>query len=56
MTTDVTGSLKKVSDIGYKYLELASYADGKFYGIEPKEFKKIVNDLGMEIIKQPYTG
>ena len=44
------GSLKKVADMGYKYLELASYADGKFYGMEPEEFKKIVSDLGMEII------
>jgi sugar phosphate isomerase/epimerase len=50
MAADVSGSLKKVSDIGYKYLELASYADGKFYGFKPKEFKKIVNDLGMKII------
>jgi len=50
MGTDVPGSLKKVSDIGYKYLELASYADGKFYGYEPAEFKKMVNDLGMEIL------
>ena len=50
MKADVKGSLKKVSDIGYKYLELASYADGKFYGIEPAEFKKIVTDLGMEIL------
>ena len=37
-----------VSDIGYKYLELAGYADGKFYGYEPAEFKKLVNGLGME--------
>jgi sugar phosphate isomerase/epimerase len=50
MKTDVRGSLKKVSDIGYKYLELAGYADGKFYGIEAGEFKKIVTDLGMEIL------
>lgn len=50
MTTDVPGSLKQVSDIGFKYLELAGYADGKFYGYEPEEFKKLVNDLGMEII------
>lgn len=47
---DLMGSLKKVSDMGYKNLELANYADGKFYGHAPKEFKKIVNDLGMEII------
>jgi sugar phosphate isomerase/epimerase len=50
MKQDVPGSLKKVSDAGYKYLELASYADGKFYGYEPVEFKKLVNDLGMEIL------
>ena len=50
MDTDVPGSLKKVSDMGYKYLELANYADGKFYGYEPVEFRKMVEDLGMEIL------
>lgn len=50
MKKDAAGSLKKVSDIGYKYLELASYSNGKFYGYEPGEFKKMVNDLGMVII------
>ena len=50
MATDVLGSLKQVSDAGYKYLELANYANGKFYGYEPVEFKKLVNDLGMEIL------
>jgi len=50
MAKDVPGSLKMVSDLGYKYLELASYANGKFYGYEPNEFKKIVSDLGMVIL------
>jgi len=50
MVVDVPGSLQKVADAGYKYLELASYADGKFYGYEPAEFKKLVNGLGMEIL------
>ncbi len=50
MATDVPGSLKKVSDAGYKYVELAGYADGKFYGYAPAEFLKMVNDLGMEIL------
>jgi sugar phosphate isomerase/epimerase len=50
MEKDVPGSLKKVSDMGYKYLELASYVDGKFYGVAPVEFRKMVNDLGMEIL------
>ena len=50
MTADPVGSLKKVSDLGYKTVELANYADGKFYGYTPEEFKKIVADLGMDII------
>lgn len=50
MAADVPGSLKKVSDFGYNYLELADYANGKFYNYEPAEFKKLVDDLGMEII------
>jgi sugar phosphate isomerase/epimerase len=50
MAADVPGSLKKVSNLGYKYVELASYADGKFYGYAPAEFKKVVSDLGMEIL------
>lgn len=50
MTADALGSLKKLSDMGYKNLELADYSNGKFYGYTPVEFKKIVNDLGMEII------
>jgi len=50
MAKDVPGSLKRVSDIGFKYVELASYSNGKFYGYEPAEFKKLVNDLGLEAI------
>lgn len=55
MAKDVPGSLKQVADIGYQYLELAGYADGKFYGYSPEEFKKIVDDLGMEVISS-HTG
>ncbi|MGV8091959.1 MAG: TIM barrel protein [Mangrovibacterium sp.] len=50
MAADVPGTLKKVSDIGYKNLELAGYSDGKFYGYAPAEFRKMVNDLGMDVI------
>jgi len=50
MSEDVIGSLQKVSDMGYKNVELAAYANGQFYGYAPAEFKKIVNDMGMEII------
>jgi sugar phosphate isomerase/epimerase len=50
MAADVVGTLKKVSDLGYKNLELANYSDGKFYGFTPKEIKKMANDMGMDII------
>jgi sugar phosphate isomerase/epimerase len=50
MAKDVPGSLMKVSEIGYKYLELADYSGGKFYGYAPADFRKIVEDLNMEVI------
>ena len=50
MTADPSGSLKKLSDLGFKNLELANYANGKFYGYTPKELKKLVKDLDMDII------
>jgi sugar phosphate isomerase/epimerase len=50
MALNVPGSLRQVSDIGYKYLELAGYANGKFYNYEPSEFKKLVNAFDMEIL------
>ncbi|MCX6333305.1 MAG: sugar phosphate isomerase/epimerase [Bacteroidia bacterium] len=50
MTADAQGSLKIVSDIGYKYVELADYANRKFYNRTPDEFLKMVKDLGMEIL------
>ncbi len=50
MTADAQGSLKKVAEMGYKFVELAGYSNGQFYGMAPKEFKKVVNDLGMEVI------
>ena len=50
MAADTVGTLKKVSEMGYKNMELAGYSGGKFYGFTAKEFKKIVTDLGMDII------
>ena len=51
MDADVPGTLKKISDMGYTYPELASYADGKFYGYAPKEFRKMVEDLDMKYME-----
>ncbi len=52
MGTDPKGSLKKLADMGYKVVEHAGYADGKFYGFTPSDFKKILDDLGLKM----YSG
>ncbi|MCD7969732.1 MAG: sugar phosphate isomerase/epimerase [Alistipes sp.] len=49
MGTDPEGTLKLISEMGYNELETASYRDGKFYGYDPKEFRKIAADLGMSV-------
>ena len=42
-------TLEVVADMGYNSLETAGYNDGKLYGKNPAEFKKMVNDLGMKL-------
>lgn len=41
-------TLETVAQMGYNNLETAAYNDGKIYGLEPAEFKKMVDDLGMK--------
>jgi sugar phosphate isomerase/epimerase len=50
MEKDPVLALTEVSKIGYKYIELANYSNGKFYGFTPVEFKKAVTDIGLEIL------
>jgi sugar phosphate isomerase/epimerase len=47
MKKDPLGTLKKVAEMGYKNVEHANYVEGKFYGYTPKEFRKILDDLGL---------
>ncbi len=42
-------TLKTLSEIGYKDIESAGYNEGSFYGMEPKEFKKVLSDLGLKM-------
>jgi sugar phosphate isomerase/epimerase len=44
---DVTGTLKKVADLGYKELESAFSMKGGYYGMKPKEFFQTAKDLGL---------
>lgn len=47
MAKDPKGTLKKVADIGFTEVETYGYADGKFFGMSPKEFKDYLKSLGM---------
>jgi sugar phosphate isomerase/epimerase len=40
--------IEKVTKIGYRELEPFGYRDGKFFGLTPAEFKKILDGNGME--------
>jgi sugar phosphate isomerase/epimerase len=49
MKKDPSGTLKQLSAMGYKYVEHAGYKQRKFYGYEPKDFKKLLGDLGLSM-------
>ncbi|HET7001476.1 MAG TPA: sugar phosphate isomerase/epimerase [Puia sp.] len=49
MMTDATGTLKKLGQIGYQEIESAQSEKGNYYGLEPKEIKKILKDQGMTL-------
>ncbi len=46
---DLVSTLTKVSDIGYRYLELYGYGDGKYFGLPVNEFKQVAQDAGLEV-------
>lgn len=50
MTADAKGTLKKVASYGYKQIESFEGAKGMFWGMDHKEYKKYMDDLGMKII------
>ena len=50
MQKDPQGSLKKIADAGYLFVEHANYVDRKFYGYSAKEFKNILIGFGLEMV------
>ena len=50
MGTDAKATLKAVADAGYKNIESAGYADGKFYNMSPADFKKYLKEVGLKPI------
>ena len=50
IAADLEGSLEKVAELGYVNVELAGYSDGKLYGMAPKKFRKLLDDLGLNAV------
>ena len=48
MDLDTVGALQKVAAAGYKNIESAFSKQPGFYGKKPKEFKALLQDMGME--------
>ncbi|MDR6568605.1 sugar phosphate isomerase/epimerase family protein [Chitinophaga ginsengisegetis] len=47
MKKDPSGTLKQLAAMGYKNVEHAGYSKRQFYGYSAKEFKKLLDDLGL---------
>src|SRR3569833_2227891 len=48
MSKDAAGTLKKLADMGYKYVEHASYGNRKFYKTyTASDLKKLLSDISL---------
>jgi sugar phosphate isomerase/epimerase len=47
MGKDPKAVLQTVANDGYAYVEAAGYDDGKYYGMEPADFKKYLDEIGL---------
>jgi len=52
---DVPAAIKKVGEMGYKFVEPAGYSNGKFYGMEPAAFKALCAKNGLKVLSS-HTG
>ena len=50
MKKDPLGTLKLLSTMGYQYVEHANYVERKFYGYGAKDFRKVLDDLGLKML------
>ncbi len=50
MAADPLKTLTGLAEMGYVYVEHASYSERRFYGFSAKEFRKILDDRGLNMI------
>lgn len=55
VTKDVPATIAKVAQIGYNSLEVFGYADGKFFGLTPEQFKDILTQNNLVTPSGHYT-
>jgi len=55
MNADPEGTLKALGEMGYGFVEAAGYSEGKFYGMDPVEFRELVEASGMKFLGS-HTG
>ncbi|MFV5703680.1 sugar phosphate isomerase/epimerase family protein [Flavobacterium sp. XS2P12] len=53
---DVTGTLQKIANVGYKEIESSFSRKGDFYGMKPKEFAALIKDMGLSWISHQVIG
>jgi len=52
---DVPGAIAKVAKMGYTFVEPAGYEDGKFYNMEPADFKALCEKNKLSVLSS-HTG
>ncbi|MCX6260714.1 MAG: TIM barrel protein, partial [Bacteroidia bacterium] len=55
ITKDVPGAIAKVAKMGYTFVEPAGYGNGKFYDMEPADFKALCEKNKLAILSS-HTG
>ena len=50
MKENPEGTIEQLGRIGYRFVEMAGYKDGRFYGMLPAEFKTLVEANGMSVL------
>lgn len=55
MNENPVGTIEQVGAMGYDFVESAGYSNGMIYGMEPSEFKALVEENGM-VYRGAHTG
>ncbi len=50
MNKDPEGTLDKIAELGFNWLEAANYSNGQFYKMNPSKFRQEIESRGMSLI------